>query len=171
MVNAQRRDYLTFWTNIVVPARHPWVIKKRDHQRLAVNMQARYSEYLPSPPPPLPAAFFWQNKNKKRVGVATLWEQCIVTGTCTGAAGLYLIKSRTFRAAEHAEFYLLQRTQGRSPKKSVTIHHFPCSFERRWSEWTIAVFLFVIAVCHNLTSTPAPMYMSVEACQTATKVT
>ena len=35
------------------------------------------------------------------------------------------------------------------------IHHFPCSFERRrqWNE-RIAVFLFVIAVRHNLTVYP-----------------
>ena len=60
-------------------------------------MQARYSEYPPSPPP--------SPQTKIKGGVVTLREQCIVTGTCMSTAGLYLTKLRTFRAAEHAKFY------------------------------------------------------------------
>jgi hypothetical protein len=69
-------------------------------------------------------------KTKIKGGVVTLREQCIVTGTCTSAAGVYLTKLRTFRAAEHAKFYLLQRTQGLYPS-------FPLLFREKTAvKWT-----------------------------------
>ena len=151
------------------PGPAPWVLKKREHQRLAVNMRARYSEYPPSPPhPPHGGISFGKTKIKKGRGcnfVRTLYSYWHLHG-CRG-----VVPDKTPRIPCSRPCRILfttENTRTFPPKKASTNHHFPCSFERRWSEWTIAVFLFVIAVCHNLTSTPAPMYMSGEACQTVT---
>lgn len=111
-------------------------------------MQARYSEYPPSPPPPPPwRHFFWQNKNKGR---GCNFERTMYSywhlHECCGSVPDEITHIPCSRAC--IILFITENTED-------FIHHFPCSFERRrqWNE-RIAVFLFVIAVRHNLTVYP-----------------